>query len=112
MTHDFKQPFRIKDTALLQLLKLEYDECEITGVTEDLHLHHVVLKSQGGDDVRRNILCVAEELHWLYHHSNDNIRRMVALFVLNHRPDIHGYLRDKLGLGARREWYYRHGIKL
>jgi len=106
---------RIKDPGLLRMLKYEYDECEITGVTERLHLHHVVLKSSGGgvsgDDVRENIICINEDLHTRYHRGDSEARRLIGHHVDTRRPDVARYLHDKLG-GAEAliEWFARHGV--
>lgn len=102
---------RIKDTVLLKLLKFEYDSCEITGVTSRLHLHHVIYKSQGGDDLRCNIICVGEEFHTRYHAGDIVIKRMLAEHVDIQRPDTANYIAEKLGgAPALLEWFSRHGI--
>lgn len=102
---------RIKDPVLLKLLKFEYDECEISGFTVDLHLHHVIFRSHGGDDLRCNIICVNENLHTLYHAGDAGTRLLVAEHVDTYRPDIANYIAEKLGgAPALLEWFSRHGI--
>lgn len=108
---DSKQPPRIKDPVLLRLLKFEFDCCEITGVTTDLHLHHVIFKSHGGDDIRENIICISESVHTPYHQGNARIKLLVARHVDEFRPDVACYIAEKLG-GADPllEWFRRHGL--
>ena len=78
--------------------------CEST-----LNLHHVLPRSQGGDDVRAN-------LSWLCgsgttgHHGRVEARDPEALraFLLTLRPDTLEYLSDKLGgPEAAEEWLRR-----
>lgn len=106
---DLKRSPRIKDTALLELLKYEADECEVTGLTGELALHHVIFKSQQGDDVRENIICLNGDLHRLYHSANPLARFLIAEHVDKNRPDIACYIAEKLG-GAEPllEWFSRH----
>lgn len=110
MSDILKSP-RIKDTMLLKLLKFEYDECEISGETSGLHLHHVIFKSQGGDDIRSNIICVVDSFHTLYHAGDPETRNMFAKHIDTHRPDTACYIAEKLGgAPALLEWFSRHGV--
>jgi hypothetical protein len=113
---DAKPEPRIKDPALMRLLKIELDECEISGVTTRLNLHHVLLKSAGGgqrgDDVRANIICINEDLHTRYHHGDEEARRIIGRHIDNNRPDVACYIAEKLGSpDALLEWFARHGIE-
>jgi 5-methylcytosine-specific restriction endonuclease McrA len=100
---------RIKDGALLRLLKLRCDECEITGETGDLHLHHVIFKSQGGDDVAANIVCCHGRLHDDYHRGKEAARKAIGSHVSARRPDTVRYLAEKLGSASACEaWLERH----
>lgn len=111
MTQDLKRPPRIKNTALLGLLKLEYDCCEISGLTGELALHHVILKGQGGDDMRENIICLSGKLHRLYHAGDKTTRFLVANHVDKNRPDVACYIAEKLGgATALLDWFSRHAI--
>jgi hypothetical protein len=97
----------------MEKLKLEMDECEITGLTAaqsglGLHLHHVVLRSQGGDDVRENVLCITGDIHNAYHRGAKTARDSVARHVFKNRPDTWSYLAEKLGDGGRIEWFWDH----
>lgn len=108
---DFKVAPRIKDPVLLRLLKFELLECEVTGETFNLHLHHVIYKSHGGDDVRGNIICLAESVHTAYHAGNYEAKLLIGTHIDTKRPDVARYLHDKLGgADALLEWFARHGL--
>ncbi len=111
---DWKPQRRIKDTTLLALLKFEFDCCELTGETEPLHLHHVILKSGAhrGDDVRENIVCLHLPLHMRYHRGDHQARFDVARYVCEKRPDTCLYIAWKLGgQEALDEWFARHNLE-
>lgn len=106
---DWKRPPRLKDPALLALLKFEYDECELTGATEDLHNHHVIFKSQGGDDVRENIVCLVSWMHDKIHAGDPVAKQHLAAHIEYKRTDVAGYISEKLGgPDALLEWFARH----
>jgi hypothetical protein len=108
---DFKAAARIRDPQLMKLLKHEYDECAITGVTAGLHLHHVIFKSHGGDDLRSNIVCVSDTLHTRYHAADPVARRLLAEHIDVFRPDVACYIAEKLGSAvALLDWFERHGV--
>jgi len=110
---DFRPPMRIKDPALLRYLKLSYDECEISGETQNLHLHHVIFKSGAhrGDDLRSNIICLAGWLHEAYHRGDPEARLLLALHVNEVRTDVAAYIAEKLdGPEALLSWFERHGL--
>ena len=94
----------------MALLKFEYDCCELSGVTYNLHLHHVLFRSHGGDDVRANIVCMSNELHEAYHRSDAVARLMLAEHVFRKRRDVYAYLALKLGPGPRDLWLEDHGL--
>jgi hypothetical protein len=105
---------RIRDPQLLALLAVEYDACEVTGATAivsgGLHLHHVVFRSHGGDDVRANIVGLSNELHDRYHRGDVLAKLRLAEHILHKRPDTLSYMALKLGAGPRDYWFERHGI--
>lgn len=104
---------RIKDSALLAMLKLEYSSCEITGATGALDLHHVILKSGAhrGDDLRENIICLDHNLHMDYHRGDPQAMLAVAKHVNNRRSDVAAYISEKLGSAdALLHWFERHGL--
>jgi len=111
VTVDFRPTPRIKDPALLRLLKYQYDECEITGETSGLHLHHVIFKGQQGDDLRENIVCMVDWFHDEYHRGSPAAMKLLAEHVDGRRPDVAGYIAEKLGSAeALLEWFSRHGL--
>lgn len=102
---------RRRDTALLRLLHFEYDCCSLCGSTQRLHLHHVLFKSHGGDDVRANLLMLCQQCHDGYHLKRwDGFGERLARHVQEHRPDTGSYLTERLGEGGFTEWLLRHGI--
>ena len=105
-----KEPRR-RDSNLLALLKFEYDCCEITGFTRGLHLHHVILRSQGGDDVRANIVCMSDDLHDRYHAADKAVWKQLAEHIATYRPDTMIYLAKKLGKDGCEVWFERHGFE-
>jgi hypothetical protein len=106
---DDKTKKRIKDPVLMRLLKHEYDECELTGVTAGLHLHHVVFKSHSGDDLRQNIVCMVDWLHERYHAGDPMAMELLARHIEERRSDVAAYISEKLGSpGALVEWFERH----
>jgi len=105
---DWKPAARIINTELLALIRLEHDCCEITGRVGTLHLHHVIYRSHGGDDLRHNILTMASDLHHRYHQSNPNALFAVGTHVRDHRPDILQYITAKMGDGYASMWLARH----
>jgi hypothetical protein len=104
---DWRPQPRVRNPLLLALLKLDYDECELTGQTWGTHLHHVVFKVHGGDDVRANIVNLAEELHLRYHRADRQVMRQLALHVRDARPDTVRYLNHKVD-GGFGPWFDRH----
>lgn len=102
---------RIVDPALLRLLRWEYDACEITGVEGRLHLHHVIPKQNPhcGDDLRENIVCMADWLHERYHAGDPMVKKLLARHVEERRSDVAAYISEKLGSpGALVDWFDRH----
>lgn len=98
---------RIRDPGLLRLLHYEYDECVLCGSTNGLHLHHVLLRSRGGDDVRENIVMLCHYCHALYHQGE---RHRLGEYLVAHRPDTCAYLVDKLGESATENWFAVHQV--
>jgi hypothetical protein len=101
---------RINDPILLRLLKHEFDECEVSGSMNNLHLHHVIYRSQGGDDLRCNIICLSEEIHTQYHAGNPWAKGLLGRHVDESRPDVASYIAEKRGAGYLLEWFDRHGL--
>lgn len=110
MPPDTRRKPRVKDPNLLACLKVEYDCCEVTGVVDSLHLHHIVYRSQGGDDTRANIICLDRDFHDRYHQADPVARLMLAEHLVRNRPDTLAYLADKVGVDTRDVWLEQHGV--
>lgn len=95
----------------MAMLKVNLDCCELSGHSSNLHLHHVLFKSQLGDDVRANIVCMHYQLHERYHHGDENVRARLARYVRDRRPDTVAYLAGRLGQGGYQRWLERHGVE-
>lgn len=98
---------RRRDPGLLRLLHYEFDECALCGATGGLHLHHVLLRSRGGDDVRENLVPLCHQHHHEYHQGE---RQRLGEYLLTHRPDVCAYLVDKLGEDAAGNWFAIHNV--
>lgn len=92
----------------MRALKLSLDECELSGETWDLHLHHVLFRSKGGDDCRANIVCMTRSLHEAYHRGEAEAMRKLGDHVKLVRMDTVEYLIEKLGFGGYKQWAKRH----
>lgn len=101
---------RRRDPDLLQILKFTYDECEICPSSRNLHLHHVIFKSHGGDDVRGNIISLCQDCHEAYHQGKTEAKLAVAALVRDRRRDVHEYLLQTLGESTTEVWFSRHGV--
>lgn len=102
---------RIRDPNLLRLLHFEWDECVICGVTQPLHLHHVLFRSQGGDDIRANLLMLCVDCHHGYHtRRGDGFGLRLTQYIRDNRPDTQQYLAKKLGAGGAQVWFAVHQI--
>lgn len=63
--------------------------------------HHIVLRSQGGDDVEENILPVCHECHMRYHAGQGTLKL---------KPEERDYVFAKLGREAGLEYLRRRRI--
>lgn len=99
---------RIRDPGLLRLLHFEYDECAVCGTPHRIHLHHVLFRSHGGDDVRANIAPLCQHDHDGYHLNRGDVRERLANHIQAHRPDTVEYLVEKLGEGGYERWFTIH----
>lgn len=104
---DAKSDPRIVDNTALAIAKLYYRECAICGSTQSVHIHHIVFRSQGGDDVDANLcgLCIV-------HHDEIHANKAMAwlalkVYVIVERPDTLAYLEHKLG--PRAESFFERG---
>lgn len=88
---------RIRDASALCAAKIRHRECCICGRTHAIHIHHIVFRSHGGDDVDAN-LCGLCPTHHDQIHAYDSFS-WIALkaYVDFERPDTQAYLQEKLG---------------
>lgn len=117
---DPKPEPRIRDSAALARARLLWDECASCG-KPPANGHHVIPRSEGGDDVEANIVLVCGSGSWRCHGAlhgapyQDGARRWstaevyaaVGAFILANRPDTIEYVLTKLGWTAGREYLQR-----
>lgn len=96
---------RKRDPELLRLLAFEYDECALCGLPGPLHMHHVLYRSQGGDDVRANIVALCQHCHHDIHMVETDVHRLLARHIEEYREDTRIYLTSKLGFGGAAHWF-------
>jgi hypothetical protein len=115
-TPDPKPPVRVRDPDLLRALHFEWrGECVIADeeCVAWRSLHHVLKRSQGGDDVRANFAMLCGD-GIRGHHGRIEAHdpsACAALYVVlkASRPDTMDYLASKLGgAQAATEWLTRH----
>ena len=97
MISDWRPDRRIIDPDILRILKLRWDECCLCGVTADLHIHHIVFRSQSGDDVEANLCCLCVGCHISVHSQDPEKWSELSAYIELERPDTVEYLRVKLG---------------
>lgn len=112
MTPDPKPEARIRDSDLMRILHADRaKECAITGEMFRLELHHILPRSQGGDDVRANLIWLTADRHRRISANDPVMMRLLGDYIVAHRPDTIAYLRAKLNtLGrpsAAEEWMSR-----
>ena len=99
---DPKPAPRVKNSDLLKILRLKaaFRECAVCGSTWDIHLHHVLYRSNSGDDTEANIAPVCNFHHRQIHARDPVTWESLALYVAEERPDTLAYLKRKLGPAA------------
>jgi 5-methylcytosine-specific restriction endonuclease McrA len=107
MTTDPKRAPRRRDPDLLRILHASpLRECCLCGTIEQLELHHVYPRGQGGDDARANLVFLCKTEHQRVTVNDPVALKLLGEHVMSERPDIVDYLRSKLGAGAE-EWMRR-----
>lgn len=94
---DFKPPARIRNGAALALAKISYRECALCGETRNLHIHHVLFRSHGGDDVLENLCCLCLTCHDAIHARKRMTWFALKTYIMFEREDVAAYLARKLG---------------
>lgn len=102
MTPDPRPEARIRDSDLMRILHAERDkECALSGETFGLELHHILPRSQGGDDVRANLVWLTADRHRRISANDPVAMRLLGEHIVEHRPDTIAYLRAKLNTPGR-----------
>ncbi len=108
MNADPRPAPRIKDSDLMRFLHAERSkECAVTGSTDSLELHHVLPRSQGGDDVRANLVFLHRRVHQAVTVNDPVALRLVGEHVWDERPDTVAYLVYKMGKDRAVDWMRR-----
>jgi 5-methylcytosine-specific restriction endonuclease McrA len=80
-------------------------ECALCGDTGKLSIHHILPRSQGGDDVKENLIALCGDGvsgdHGDVEHRRGDARRALGLLILSERKDTLGYLAEKFGTQDR-----------
>lgn len=80
-------------------------ECAVCGETSRLSIHHVLPRSQMGDDVWGNLVCLCGDgvtgCHGDVEHYRNGARRILGMHILSERRDTVDYLAMKLGTADR-----------
>jgi hypothetical protein len=69
--------------------------------------HHVLFKSQGGDDDIANLVCLCPVHHALVHAETTPTLALLGEHLLLERPDTLDYIKLQLGEEGGREWLAR-----
>lgn len=112
MTSDPKREKRIRDPELLRLVHYEFEECVICGSVH-FSIHHVLKRSQGGDDVRANLVALCGSgttgCHGAVEAAEKDACAALGRYLTQERPDTIAYLELRLeGCEAAQEWLRRH----
>ena len=84
-------------------------ECALTGSIERLELHHILSRGAGrGDDVRANLVFLAQEMHRRITANDPAAREMLGRYIVAEKPEFFYYLTGKLGSKVKaRDWMRR-----
>jgi hypothetical protein len=112
LTPDPRPEARIRDSDLMRILHADRaKECALSGDISWLELHHILPRSQGGDDVRANLVWLGGYLHRRVSANDPVVMRLLGEHIVAHRPDTVAYLRAKLNTPGRpsaaQEWMAR-----
>ena len=69
--------------------------------------HHVLFKSQGGDDDPSNLVCLCQRHHQLVHAEDTPTLVLLGEHLLLERPDTISYIKGKLGDAEGAAWLAR-----
>lgn len=112
---DPKSGARIRDPALLRQAHWSFDECVVCGGI-DISIHHVLPRSQGGDDVWENLVALCGDgvygCHGAVEHGSDAVCRALGLHLLKERPDTVTYLQERLGSAEAAAEFLRRRLRV
>ncbi len=108
---DFKTPKRIVDTQLMRdLYRGRSHECALCGMA-NVSLHHILRRSQGGDDVEANLVFLCGSgttgCHGLVEAADEKTLGSLGAYVMLNRPDTLEYLAGKVGADGLMDWMER-----
>jgi 5-methylcytosine-specific restriction endonuclease McrA len=88
---DWKPEPRIRDSAAIQRKVMSEPLCRACRLEKAVDGHHVLLKSQSGDDIEDNIVPLCRACHRDYHEARIGIRltldeRLYVLTKLGQNP--------------------------
>jgi 5-methylcytosine-specific restriction endonuclease McrA len=91
VSSDFKPPRRIRDSDAVRSKVMSQPLCRACGLEKATDGHHVLLRSQSGDDVPDNIVPLCRACHRDYHEARIGIRlsldeRLYVLTKLGQNP--------------------------
>jgi hypothetical protein len=105
---DAKPTPRTKDPDLMRILHADpTKECALTEEIRDLEIHHVLPRSQRGDDVRENLVWLTAERHRAVTRNDADALRALGQHIRIFRPDTIAYIKRKLGEQQGAEWLRR-----
>jgi hypothetical protein len=87
---------RIIDNVALAIAKLFYRECVLCGKTQNIHVHHILFRSHGGDDVEANLCGLCLGCHESIHAYKAAAWFALKAYVMLDREDTVEYLKMKL----------------
>lgn len=92
-----------------------FDECVICGGI-DISVHHILPRSQGGDDVWENLVALCGSgthgCHGAVEHGSDAVCRALGRYVVAERLDTMFYLERKLGSPEARTEFLRRKLRV
>lgn len=106
---DPKPPRRKKNAKVMKALHLKGVICVLCG--EPGTLHHVLPRSQGGDDIEANLLGLCGDgvagCHGLIEANDEKTRIDLGLYIMLDRLDTYDYILEKLGREQGLSWLQR-----
>lgn len=114
MTPDPKRAPRVRDPELLRRMRYEFEECVLCG-SVDFSIHHVLKRSQGGDDVRENLVALCGHgtagCHGRIEAAEKEACAALGVHLSRYRRDTLDYLASRLGGPvAATEWLQQRGL--